>query len=56
MPVIEVCPRCGSDEPLQALSRYDNKTMVCSSCGTNEAFWQWQHQDQSVPPLGVPLY
>jgi predicted RNA-binding Zn-ribbon protein involved in translation (DUF1610 family) len=36
------CPRCGRDrmrspEARNALSRKDNKTYVCSSCGTDEA-------------------
>ena len=33
------CPRCGrvtTDYP--ALSRRDNKTKICSQCGTDEAF------------------
>lgn len=38
----ELCPRCGKptlcvDPALNALSRKDNKTYVCSSCGTAEA-------------------
>ena len=38
-----VCPRCGEktlrlDRPvLNALSRTDNRTYVCSDCGTGEA-------------------
>lgn len=36
------CPRCGRETPTrgllrQALSRKDNETYVCSSCGTDEA-------------------
>ena len=32
------CPRCGrSFERLLALSRIDNKTMICDECGTKEA-------------------
>jgi predicted RNA-binding Zn-ribbon protein involved in translation (DUF1610 family) len=36
------CPRCGRmamrpDQPLNALSRKDNKTYVCTSCGNDEA-------------------
>lgn len=33
------CPRCGSfyDSRYPALSRTDNTTHICSSCGTNEA-------------------
>jgi predicted RNA-binding Zn-ribbon protein involved in translation (DUF1610 family) len=41
--VYGTCPRCGEktlrvDRPaMNALSRTDNKTYVCSDCGTNEA-------------------
>jgi uncharacterized Zn finger protein len=32
------CPKCGKEtEWLRALSRDDNKTMICDECGTNEA-------------------
>ena len=32
------CPKCGRDtEWLRALSRVDNKTMICDECGTKEA-------------------
>ena len=47
-----LCPRCGNtylkygkaiswnhgDPPFAALSRRDNKTLVCSACGEAEAF------------------
>lgn len=35
---IKICPRCGKayHEP-PALSRKDNKTLVCPDCGTREA-------------------
>lgn len=44
-----VCPRCGhyipnDDQPGMypgALSRTDNRTEVCSECGTNEALEQF---------------
>ena len=37
------CPRCGEDTMdentvMNALSRRDNKTYICSPCGTKEAF------------------
>ncbi len=37
------CPRCGEKklrevEAENALSRKDNKTYICSDCGTDEAF------------------
>jgi len=46
------CPRCGGGVPNDvqrgvypgALSRYDNATYICSSCGTAEALWQYAHQ------------
>ena len=32
------CTRCGNDyEEYPAISRADNKTEICSSCGTDEA-------------------
>lgn len=35
---IMICPKCNTEsERLLALSRRDNKTMICDSCGTNEA-------------------
>lgn len=31
------CPKCGKEtEFLRALSRTDNKTMICDECGTKE--------------------
>ena len=42
-PTYDTCPRCGRNElrtdrpALNALSRKDNETYVCSSCGTDEA-------------------
>lgn len=43
---LPVCPRCGGFIPNNenpgaypgALSRVDNKTEICSECGTDEAF------------------
>ena len=33
-----ICPKCGRKcERLLALSRVDNKTMICDDCGTMEA-------------------
>ena len=32
------CPKCGKEtEWLRAISRADNKTMICDECGTKEA-------------------
>jgi predicted RNA-binding Zn-ribbon protein involved in translation (DUF1610 family) len=33
----EKCPSCGKVAVLDALSRRDNDTMICSDCGTKEA-------------------
>lgn len=48
----QVCPRCGvtyTDYP--ALSRLDNKTDICTKCGTDEAMFNWQHPGQALPPI-----
>lgn len=35
---MKICPKCGREfERLLALSRIDNKTMICDECGTLEA-------------------
>lgn len=35
---MKICPKCGREfERLLALSRIDNKTMICDECGTMEA-------------------
>lgn len=35
---MKICPKCGRKfEWLLALSRTDNKTMICDECGTMEA-------------------
>lgn len=36
---VTICPRCGTEflVHLAALSRRDNKTLICSECGTMEA-------------------
>ena len=43
------CPKCGKpmQKPFVALSRDDNKTLVCSDCGTREAleaFIKWRKE------------
>lgn len=58
-----VCPRCGGSIPnnLQpgkypgALSRVDNRTEICSSCGTDEAMWQFSER-KPLPPLDRPVF
>jgi hypothetical protein len=47
---MNTCPGCGGGIPNNetpglypgAISRYDNRTEICSSCGTNEAMADWQ--------------
>lgn len=43
------CPRCGKEtNDYPALSRTDNKTEICSQCGTDEAMANWiQHIKKS---------
>ena len=43
----DICPRCGHpslnpEKVMNALSRRDNETYICSSCGTSEAVNDWQ--------------
>jgi len=41
---MKICPKCGRKfERLLALSRADNKTMICDSCGTIEALDSLSH-------------
>lgn len=48
----KICPRCGEPkmrepEAMNALSRRDNKTYICSDCGTDEAmvdFTLYEHE------------
>lgn len=36
---MKICPKCGKFcEKLLALSRRDNKTMICNDCSMKEAF------------------
>lgn len=37
-----VCPTCGKETTdFPAISRRDNKTEICSQCGTYEAMLNW---------------
>lgn len=43
------CPRCEREqvdavEVRNALSRHDNRTYACSSCGVDEAMLDWKGQ------------
>lgn len=51
------CPRCGrqtlqEEQALNALSRRDNKTYICSACGTGEAMFdlaiQMERENESA--------
>lgn len=52
MKVPNVCPRCqgwipNNEQPGAypgAISRIDNTTEICSSCGSDEAVLEWQHR------------
>ena len=49
---VRTCPRCKKQyTEYPALSRLDNKTDICSKCGTDEALFNWQHPHQGLPPL-----
>lgn len=51
-----ICPRCGgyipnNEEPgeyIGAMSRIDNKTEICSACGTEEAMQQFSSQSAAA--------
>ena len=38
-----ICPRCKNDKDMKypAISRRDNKTKICSDCGTAEAMFDF---------------
>lgn len=44
---LEKCPTCKKERELLALSRRDNKTMICDSCGVNEALEDWINFEKS---------
>lgn len=52
--VYDTCPRCGDDTlridrpALNALSRVDNKTYVCSDCGTSEAWERFVNPGETL--------
>jgi len=51
------CPRCKKDyTEYPALSRVDNKTNICSKCGTAEAMWDFANDGQKpLPPVDGPV-
>ena len=43
------CPKCGRDcDSLLALSRRDNKTRICDSCGIQEAIEDFSNYKQQI--------
>ena len=50
------CPRCKKDyTEYPALSRVDNKTNICSKCGTAEAMWDFANRGVPLPPVDGPV-
>lgn len=57
------CPRCGGPVPNAphqgrypgALSRVDNATYICSTCGSAEAIFNMTHPDEPLPPVDQVL-
>lgn len=58
------CPRCGGAIPNEAtpgaypgaLSRYDNKTEICSACGVDEAMFNLTHPGERLSPPNRPAF
>jgi ribosomal protein S27AE len=59
IPDRHICPRCGGGVPNSmhpgkfpgALSRWDNRTELCSDCGTDEAMAQFFAAQQGRHPM-----
>lgn len=50
--VFPVCPRCHKDyDGHPAISRKDNKTELCSDCGTQEALFDFIHHIKNKPTI-----
>jgi hypothetical protein len=51
------CPRCKQAyTEYPALSRVDNKTDICSKCGTAEAMWDFEYRGaKPLPPVNRPV-
>jgi hypothetical protein len=49
------CEGCGKvfEKVMGALSRYDNKTLVCSDCGTEEGMAQFLAMSNGINPKSV---
>ena len=53
-----LCPRCKkrdmeNEEVRNALSRRDNKTYICSDCGTEEAMFDFTRSQGKVSPSEI---
>lgn len=47
-----ICPICGKEtNEFPALSRKDNKTEICSDCGTGEALADYYGQESEFVPV-----
>ena len=52
-----VCPRCGREyTEFPALSRVDNTTHICSSCGTDEALFNFRYPGEELTPVDRPVW
>jgi hypothetical protein len=51
------CPRCKTpmEGPNFALSRVDDRTHICSSCGRKEGLWVFEHPDRELPAIENPI-
>ena len=51
------CPRCKvGDIKYPALSRKDNKTHICSNCGTDEAMFNLAFPGIALPPVNEKVW
>jgi hypothetical protein len=58
------CPRCGGGVPNDAtpgaypgaLSRVDNATYICSTCGSDEGMFNFVNPTLPLPPLTTKVW
>mgnify|MGYP002135926898 CR=1 FL=1 len=51
-----VCPLCGRTyHGAPALSREDNKTLICPDCGTSCTSWSTSSSPRQFSPSGLPI-
>jgi hypothetical protein len=49
---LAVCPRCNHEyTAFPALSRIDNRTQICPTCGRIEALWEYYTRHAQKPSL-----